>query len=439
MNAQEYFLNNCSALEMSGLRMGDSIKIYPFEGRARKFILKRTEYNFRTASIEGIEGGGTEWVFPSFFSDKGYRLRMSLVMFSNSSEEENGRYYIESRDGVPFRLNGVYTMEAWLMRGQVLDFANNRMVFTWTKTLRPTNFLEDIPPKVVEGSMNILLEGETGTGKSHLAKLIHDASGVSGNFVQLNLAAFSSSLIESELFGHIKGAFTGAVRNRRGAFEMAHRGTLFLDEIDSLPLDIQTKLLLVLESMLIQPIGADFFRKVETRLIFASGRSLQGLVKRKAFREDFYYRIQRGFFKKLLPLREMPELLEKLFLNFIEKHNVSACPKLLDYYKTFSWPGNIRQFISHLERKLLLNDSRYMAIDREDEKLKDCYVVQNKDKNDGEVLSLQEIKLRYAYNTFKRMGENVGQTARLLKTSTQTVRRMVAERECEILQEKIVS
>ena len=437
MGPKQYFLNNCFALKAGGLRIGDSVEIHPFQGRVRRLALKRSEYNLVTASNTKIEGEGTEWVLPSLASEAGFRLKISFVMFSNRDERDDGRYRIESLDGKPFKVNGVYTVEAWLMRGQILDFAHNRMIFSTEKFSRKTTFLEDIPRKVVEGQINILLEGETGTGKSHLAKLIHDASGVSGSFVHLNLAAFSTSLIESELFGHVKGAFTGAVRNRRGSFEMAHRGTLFLDEIDSLPWEIQTKLLLVLESMLVRPIGADFIRKVETRLIFASGRPLWGMVQKKAFREDFYYRIQRGFFKKLPSLREVPQLLEKLFFNFMEKNNVSGCPKLLRYYKTLDWPGNIRQFISHLEKKVLLSDSCYIAFDREDEALEDYTVVQN--KNDGDILPMAEVKKRYTYNVLKRLGGDFTKAAKLLKMNDQTVRRLALEYQGEFLQEKFCS
>ena len=429
MNTKQHFLNHCSAIETGGLRMGDQIEIRPFQGRTRRFAIKRTEYNFATAPNAKIEGGGTELVLPSFYSEKGRRLRMVLVRFSDHDPGEDGRYRIESLDGKPFRVNGVYVEDAWPMRGQILDFANNRMIFSTVQPPRKTTFLEEVPKKVVLGRMNILLEGETGTGKSHLAKLIHDASGVSGNFVHLNLAAFSSGLIESELFGHVKGSFTGAMRNRRGAFETAHRGTLFLDEIDSLPLEIQTKLLLVLESMLIRPIGSDFARKVETRLIFASGRSLGKMVRDKIFREDFYYRIQRGFFKKLPPLREMPELMERLFLNFMEKNNVSGCPRLLCYYQTLKWPGNIRQFMGHLEKKVLLNDSCYVALDEVDEALEN--LPHHRVDDEEEILPLAEVKRRYTRHTLKRIGGNYGQAAKLLKVNAQTVRRIVMEAKSE--------
>ena len=433
MDQRQIFLRSCSSLGVGGLRMGDRVEIHPLQGRKRGFVLKKNEYDFFTASTIDVKGEGMEWALPSFPSEKGYRLRMQFVACPHSDEREDGRYWIKSLNGRPFRINGVYTMEAWLMRGQILDFAHNRMIFCGGKSSRQTSFLEQIPKKVVGGRMNILLEGETGTGKSHLAKMIHDASGVTGSFVHLNLAAFSSSLIESELFGHVQGAFTGAVKSRRGAFEMAHRGTLFLDEIDSLPLEIQTKLLLVLESLLIRPIGADFTRKVEPRLIFASGRPLLGLVEKKIFREDFYYRVQRGFFKRLPPLREMPELLEKIFCNFMEENNVSACPRLLEYYRSLKWPGNIRQLVSHLEKKVLLSDGCYLTVDREDEALENDSTVRREEEGEGEILPLVEMKRRYAYYVLKRLGGNYNKASRLLNVSCQTLKRMVTEGRQEAL------
>ena len=424
MNTKQFFLQDCSVLEMGGVQVEDILEIHPFQGRVRRLRLIRSEYNFVTSTNGTVKGEGTEWILPSFPSDGGNRLKIKLVKYSDGES----RYWVKSLDGKTFRINGVYTEEAWLMRGHILDFANNRMIFSVAKEYRDTTFLEDIPQRVMENGISILLEGETGTGKSHLAKSIHDASGVGGNFVQLNLAAFSSGVVESELFGHVKGAFTGAVRTRRGAFEMANRGTLFLDEIDSLPLDIQTKLLLVLESMLVRPIGADFIRKVKTRLIFASGRPLLELVHKKVFREDFYYRVQKGFLKKLLPLRKSHQLMEKIFYNIMEKHNVSSCSKLLPYYKTLHWPGNIRQFISHLEKKILLSDTCYLVIDREDEALNNYIALENKEE--GVILPLEEVKRQYTCNILSRLGGDFAKTAQYLKVSSQTVRKITMAKEC---------
>ena len=432
---QSYFLRKCSSLAASGLRMGDCIEIRPLSGRVRRFALKRTEYNFVTKSGEKIEGEDVRLALPAMSPEQGRSLRIRYVKFLMGEGRDDGRYHIESPDKRPFRVNGVYTREAWLTRGHILDFAHNRMIFSARESSPGANPLDDIPEKVVSGRMSILLEGETGTGKSHLAKMIHDASGTTGNFVHLNLAAFSPTLIESELFGHVKGAFTGAVKARRGAFETAHKGTLFLDEIDSLPLEIQTKLLLVLESMLIRPLGADFARKIDTRLIFASGRPLLGLVAKGSLREDFYYRIQRGFFKRLPPLRETPLLLEKIFFNFMEKSNISACPDLLPYYKKLQWPGNIRQFVSHLEKKLLLSNGYYLAMDGEDEALENHASVRG--EGEMEILTMAEVKRRYACHAFKVLEGDLNKAAKLLRVSAHTVKRMVMEKKYELLQKEL--
>ena len=438
MNEQEFFLKNCLALKAGGVRMGDRMEIRPLQGRSRHFNLDRTEYSFSTAAKFKIEKPEeTEFILPSTPLEKGGRLRIRLVKCYKDEKKADGRYRIENPDKKPFRINGVYTVEAWLMRGQILDFAHNRITFSSPPSLRRTTFLEDIPKKVVEGRISVLLEGETGTGKSHLAKMIHDASGVRGSFVHLNLSAFSPSLIESELFGHVKGAFTGAVRSRRGAFETAHKGTLFLDEIDSLPLEIQTKLLLVLESMLIRPLGGDFTRKVDTRLIFASGRSLLELIAKETFRKDFYFRVQRGFFKQLPSLRERPELLKNIFYNFMEKHNVNGCPRLLKYYLTLKWPGNIRQFVSHLEKKVLLSDGCYLVFDQEDQAL-EIYPSFKNNKDDMEIMSLAEVKRQYAYEAFRRLEGNLLKTSKLLKVSVPTAKRMIMERKCEVVKNETV-
>ncbi len=206
----------------------------------------------------------------------------------------------------------------------------------------------------------VLLRGETGTGKELFARAIHARSPRRANaFVVVNCAALPPSLIESELFGHTRGAFTGAVTTRQGRFELAHRGTLFLDEIGDLPLDLQTKLLRVLQEGTFERLGSSQPQKVDVRIIAATHRDLRRMIGEGTFREDLYYRLS-VFPIRLPPLRERREDISKLVWHIIQKHqrathhNIRQVPdKVMDELKRRPWPGNIRELENVIEGAII--------------------------------------------------------------------------------------
>ena len=206
-------------------------------------------------------------------------------------------------------------------------------------------------------NMTVLLEGETGTGKEGAAESIHAVSSRNnGPFIVLDCGAIPPSLIESELFGHEKGAFTGAVNSRIGAFEAASGGTLFLDEIGELPLDLQPKLLRALEGQEIRPLGSNHYRTVDVRVIAATHRDLRGQVNAGKFRPDLYYRI--AVVRALLPaLRKRPEDIKFLAEHLLERMALKAPiasalrePSFLRRLERATWPGNVRELRNYLER-----------------------------------------------------------------------------------------
>jgi formate hydrogenlyase transcriptional activator len=214
--------------------------------------------------------------------------------------------------------------------------------------------------EVVPTRSTVLLLGETGTGKELFARAIHVRGPRRSNpFVVVNCAALPPSLIESELFGHTRGAFTGAVTTRQGRFELAHRGTLFLDEIGDLPLDLQTKLLRVLQEGTFERLGSSQASKVDVRIIAATHRDLRKMIQEGTFREDLYYRLS-VFPIRLPALRERPEDIPELVWSIIRKRQrltqrriKRVPPPVMEQLQRRQWPGNVRELENVIERALI--------------------------------------------------------------------------------------
>jgi formate hydrogenlyase transcriptional activator len=215
----------------------------------------------------------------------------------------------------------------------------------------------------------VLIQGETGTGKELIARAIHNISSRCGrSFVKLNCAAIPFDLLESELFGHEKGAFTGAIAQRVGRFEMADEGTLFLDEVGDIPPALQPKLLRVLQEQEFERLGSTRTRKVDVRLVAATNRDLTEMMKRGDFRSDLFYRLN-VFPVRIPPLRERREDIPSLVQYFMRKYarrmgkRVETVPattmrKLVDW----SWPGNVRELQNMIERGVILSKGFVLEI-----------------------------------------------------------------------------
>ncbi len=216
--------------------------------------------------------------------------------------------------------------------------------------------------QVAPTSSTVLIEGETGTGKELIAHAIHNASQRCGRaFIKLNCAAIPLDLLESELFGHEKGAFTGAIAQKIGRFEMADKGTLFLDEVGDIPPALQPKLLRVLQEQEFERLGSGRTHKVDVRLVAATNRNLVKMVDRGQFRSDLYYRL--NVFPVLLPaLRERREDIPVLVTHFVKMFNRRMgkqvdCipPETMAAFRWYSWPGNIRELQNLVERAVILS------------------------------------------------------------------------------------
>jgi transcriptional regulator with GAF, ATPase, and Fis domain len=217
--------------------------------------------------------------------------------------------------------------------------------------------------RVAPTNSTVLIQGETGTGKELIARSIHNVSTRCGRpFVRLNCAAIPFELLESELFGHEKGAFTGAIAQKAGRFELAHTGTLFLDEIGDFPLASQPKLLRVLQEQEFERLGSSRTQRVDVRLVAATHRDLGQMVKRNDFRSDLYYRLN-VFPVTLPPLRERRDDIVPLVWHFVEifgrrigKTIRCIPPETLAAFRSYDWPGNIRELQNLIERGVILSN-----------------------------------------------------------------------------------
>jgi len=227
---------------------------------------------------------------------------------------------------------------------------------------RTLDVVLDQVERVAPTDSTVLIQGETGTGKELIARAVHNVSSRCGRpFIKLNCAAIPDALLESELFGHERGAFTGAVAQKVGRFEMADNGTLFLDEVGDIPLALQPKLLRVLQEQEFERLGGTRTHQVDVRLVAATNRDLAAMVKRREFRDDLYYRLN-VFPIQLPPLRARTEDIPLLVAHFVEIYSrrmgkqIEHIPaETMSALSSYHWPGNIRELQNFIERSVILS------------------------------------------------------------------------------------
>jgi formate hydrogenlyase transcriptional activator len=215
----------------------------------------------------------------------------------------------------------------------------------------------------------VLILGETGTGKELIARAVHNLSARRANaFVKLNCAAIPTGLLESELFGHEKGAFTGAIAQRVGRFELAHRGTIFLDEVSEIPLELQPKLLRVLQEREFERLGSTRTLRTDARLIAATNRDLDAMVQAQQFRADLFYRLN-VFPIRVPPLRDRPEDIPLLVRHFVQQfsrrnnRSIDTIPsETMEGLVRYHWPGNIRELQNVIERAVIISTGPVLKV-----------------------------------------------------------------------------
>lgn len=288
---------------------------------------------------------------------------------------------------------------------------------------KATKTMLNLAKLVAPEDINVLLIGETGTGKEVIANAIHKNSNRSDNpFISINSAAIPEALAESELFGHVKGAFTGAISNKKGKFELADTGTLFLDEIGEMSLSLQSKILKAIEEKVITPVGAHNPVKIDCRIISATNKDLEQEVKEKRFREDLYYRLH-GFPIHLPSLNERKNDIQLLTEHFIKKYKpnrkIELTSDLVSALRDFYYKGNIRQ---------LENMVQYALIISVNGKLKQDHFPMLKKKTDSpEIITLAESEKRAILSAMNAAKSKKVEAAEFLDISRPTLDKKIKE------------
>ncbi|MBI2375505.1 MAG: sigma 54-interacting transcriptional regulator [Deltaproteobacteria bacterium] len=275
----------------------------------------------------------------------------------------------------------------------------------------------------------VLITGESGTGKERVARLIHDRSRrARGPFVAINCGALPESLLESELFGHAKGAFTGALSDKQGLFDAAGGGTLFLDEIGETTAALQVRLLRALQERTVRPVGATKDVPVDVRIVAATNRDLEAMVAAGTFRKDLYYRL-RVVPLEVPPLRDRSEdllpLARELIAGTCSENHCGPCSlssEVLDALQGYSWPGNIRELENALERAVILADGQpRIEVGDLPPELRGLVARRSAPPRPDEILTLAEVERRHILATLERCGENRKATAKALGIGENTL------------------
>ena len=292
-------------------------------------------------------------------------------------------------------------------------------VMAWVERVAPIN-------------STVLITGESGTGKELVARAIHQKSRRNkGRFVALNCGAIPESLMESELFGHVRGAFTGAIRDKEGFFATASGGTLFLDEISNIPVTLQIKLLRALEEKEIPPVGTTVPMHVDVRIIAASNRDLMAEVEAGRFREDLYYRINVVGIE-IPPLRERRDDIPELVQHFIRVHNAElkknirgADQKVLDIFCSLTWKGNVRELDNVIERGMILCDGDILRPEHLPQGIRNIMPVYT--NNVALKQTVRQFEQNHISHVLSQFGYNKNDAAKALGLSTSSLYRKMAE------------
>jgi len=372
-------------------------------------VILMTAHYSTEAAVEAIQKGACDYLNKPLNPEK---LRQRILQLRSEAEERHKTYCLDHELLNACQFEGIVARSPMMLE----VFAKIRRVAPHFRT--------------------VLVTGATGTGKELVARALHRLSPAGSDpFVVCNCSAIVESLLESELFGYVKGAFTGATQDKLGVFEYANHGTVFLDEIGELPLTAQSKLLRVLQNHEIQRVGSPVPRTVDVRVIAATNRNLLSMVNEGTFRADLYYRLAMVEIKLpgLVERREDLPLLERYFLKkFATEYNkpvTGLTRRAQARMANYSWPGNIRELENVIGNACMMVDGTIIDVDDLSEPIRSqISQIREIPAQDDTLISLEELQKRHTIRVLERVGGNKSQAAEILGVSRATIYQMLAQK-----------
>lgn len=402
----DIILTDLKMPDMDGLTFMKRVK----QDRPEVFVLLMTAHATVDTAVEAMKLGAYDYIAKPFSMEE-LLLTIERIKEIKLVKEENRQ--LRNQVGKKFDMS------------------------TFVGASEETRKVFDLVRIIADKPTTVLITGETGTGKELLTSIIHfNSNRRRGPFIKVSCAILSREIIESELFGHVKGAFTGAEASKTGRFEMANNGTLYLDDIDDIPFDLQVKLLRALEEGEIEKVGAGETIKIDVRVIASTKKDLKQLVGEGKFREDLFYRLN-VFPINLPPLRERPGDIVLLARHFVKEFNpagdVSIDPEVLEILKQYPFPGNVREIKNLMERLVLLSkdgviDKKIIPMEvRFPGKPHTCFYFENKPLDD----ILREVEVNAISDALMRSGGNKAKAAQLLSVPASTLKSRIEKLKLE--------
>jgi len=385
---------------MDGMQVLKSIK----ERSPETLVIMITAFGTVDIAVEAMKAGSYDYITKPFNRDE-LRLTVSKALQFSGLTVENKR-----------------------LKGELADRADFRSLVGSSAAMEK---VFGIVRKVADTEASVLITGESGTGKELIARSIHAHSGRgNGPFVAINCAAIPRELLESELFGHVKGAFTGAIKDKTGRFALADGGTLFLDEVGELPLELQPKLLRALQERTVEPVGGTKELKLDVRVVAATNLDIEKAIAEGVFREDLYYRLA-VIPIHLPPLRQRSDDIPLLLRHFSIKHgagSVTFDKQSLATLTAYAWPGNVRELENTVERLLILRNVDTITRDDLPDKIRNDEATPPAAAHSGGIInlpdegySLEQLEREIVVQALERNGWNQTAASRFLRIPRHTL------------------
>ncbi len=398
--AFDLILMDIKMLKVSGIEALDMIKNF----NPAIPIIIMTAYSSVETAVEALKKGAYDYITKPFDFDK---LKITIKRAVEHA-------YLKT--------------ENLILKKQIAESFDTQNIIGKSEAMIK---LMESTSQIAYSEADVLIAGESGTGKELIGNAIHYNSRRKNNpFIKINCAAIPETLLESELFGHVKGSFTGAFKDKKGVFLLADTGSVFLDEVGEMPLNMQVKLLRVIQEREVTPIGSEKSYSADIRILSATNKNLLSLIEKDQFREDLYYRLNVVEIK-MPSLKERQEDIPLLAGHFVEtfnkknKKNIKGItPEAMDILIKYQWPGNVRELMNAIERGVVLSYGGYLdksSFSWISQKIGDTQNISETENNNNKNISLKEAEKRIILKTLEECGGNKTKAAKKLKITRKTL------------------